>query len=306
MSPYEENLERKEDWRKAGKIAGKALHYGRSLIKPGASFLEVSDRIEERILSLGGQIAFPAQMSFDHVAAHNCADPDDKTLFSSQVVCLDVGVHVDGAIGDTALTVDLSGKHAELVKASEDALKAASKILAIGTTLGEIGKEIENAIMSHGYTPIHNLSGHGLGFYSIHTPPSVPNFNTRDDTPLEKGMVIAIEPFATDGAGMIYETDSANIFSFARQKPVRSAITREVLSAIKLYSTLPFTTRWLTRKLPAYKVNFGLKDLLQNGIIRKYPPLPDRNRGLVSQAEHTFFIDDKVEVLTSFKEGDDN
>ena len=286
------------DWREAGKIAAAALLYGSSLIKPGASFLEVSDKIEAKIKELGGDMAFPVQMSMDHVAAHNCADPDDPMVFDDELICLDVGVHVNGAIGDNALTVDLSGAHQDLLQASREALDNAHRILQPGISLGEIGKVIEETIESRGFTPIHNLSGHGLGLYNIHTYPSIPNFDTRDPTPLEKGMVIAIEPFATDGAGMIYETDKANIFSVATLRPVRSQITREVLKVIKTYNGLPFTTRWLTASFPAFKVNFALKDLLNAGVIRQYPPLPDRNKGFVSQAENTFLIDDKVEILT--------
>ena len=52
-----------EDYIKAGKIAAEALKYGAGLIKPGASWIEVADKIEKKIIDLGGGIAFPAQMS---------------------------------------------------------------------------------------------------------------------------------------------------------------------------------------------------------------------------------------------------
>lgn len=295
---YNEIISRIEDWRLAGKIAAQALEYGRSLIRPGASFLEASERIEARILELGGEIAFPVQMSFDHVAAHSCAEPGDETLFEKQLVCLDVGVHVNGAIGDNACTVDLSGANTGLVKASEEALKKAGNALGIGVRVSEIGRIIAETIREHGFVPVHNLSGHGLDYYNIHSPPRIPNFDTKEEAALEKGMVVAIEPFASAGAGMIYESDSANIFAFSQKRPVRSAAARELLREIEGYRGLPFTTRWLTKKHPAFKVNFGLKELLRAGAIRKYPPLPDKGRGLVSQAEKTFLIDDKVELLT--------
>lgn len=290
-----------EDWRKAGKIAAQALQHGGKLIKKDASLLEVSDEIEKKIIDLGGQIAFPAQISCDHLAAHYCADPDDKTLFKDQIACLDVGVHVNGAIGDNALTVDLSGKYADLVKASREALNNAIKIIQIGTTLGEIGKTIQETISSHGFSPIKNLSGHGLDYYNIHTSPTIPNFDTGDKIKLEKGMVIAVEPFATDGAGMIYELDRANIFALINPKPVRSPFAREILKFITHnYKTLPFTTRWLSKKFGLGKTNFALRELLKNEIIKQFPPLPEKNKGMVSQAEHTLLIDDKVEILTKF------
>jgi methionyl aminopeptidase len=295
---YEDNLQNIDGWRNAGKIAAQALEYGVSLIKPGALFLDVSDKIEEKIIELGGIMAFPVQMSMDHVAAHYCADPNEQTIFEDQLVSLDVGVHIDGAIGDNACTVDLSGRYGDLVKSSREALNNAEKILGIGATLGEIGKTIQETIGSYGFSPIHNLSGHGLDLFNIHTFPSIPNFDTKDDTPLEKGMVIAIEPFATDGAGMIYETETANIFALAQKKPVRSPFAREVLKKIECYGGLPFTTRWLSRDIPLVKVNFALKELLKLGIIRQYPPLPDKNKGMVSQAENTFIIGETVERLT--------
>jgi len=288
-----------ENWRKAGKVAAEALKYGGGLIKKGSSLLTVSDQIEKKIIDLGGKMAFPAQISCDHIAAHYCAEPDDKTVFEDQLACLDVGVEVEGAIGDNALTVDLSGKHTELVKASREALNNAIKIIQIGTPLGEIGKTIQETISSYGFSPIKNLSGHGLDYYNIHTRPTIPNFDTGDKTKLEKGMVIAVEPFATTGAGMIYELERANIFALVNPKPVRSPFAREILKFItQNYKTLPFTTRWLSKKFGLGKTNFALRELLKNEIIKQFPPLPEKNKGMVSQAEHTLLIDDKVEILT--------
>ena len=167
-----------EKLKKAGKIAAQVLEYGKGLIKKDASLLEVLDKIEAKIFELGGKLAFPAQISCNHIAAHHCPEEDDKTIFSDQLVCLDVGVHVDGFIGDTAVTVDLSGKHEDLVKASREALENAIKTIKVGVTLGEIGKIIQDTIQRYGFAPIRNLSGHGLGVYEQHTKPSIPKKNS--------------------------------------------------------------------------------------------------------------------------------
>lgn len=288
-----------EKWKKAGKIAAQALEYGGGLIKKGASLREVSDLIEKKIVDLGAIPAFPVQISCDHIAAHYCADPDDEAVFEDQVACLDVGACVDGAIGDNALTVDLSGKYSDLVKASREAVNNAIKIVQVGTTLGEIGKTIQETISSHGFSPIKNLSGHGLDYYDIHTDPTIPNFDTGDETEIEPNMCIAIEPFATNGAGMIYESERANIFMLTNPKPVRSPFAREILKYVgENYKTLPFTTRWLSSKFGLGKTRFALRELLKNDIIKQFPPLVEKNKGLVSQAEHTLLITDKVEVIT--------
>ncbi|MFH1849508.1 MAG: type II methionyl aminopeptidase [archaeon] len=291
-------MENLDKWEQAGKLAAQTLIYGKSLIRPGASLLEVSDKIESRIHELGAKPAFPVQISMNDIAAHYCADPDDPVVFSDQVCSLDVGVHVDGCIGDNACTVDLSGRHSELLKASAEALKAAIDTVAVGVTLAEIGKAIQETISSFGFAPVRNLSGHGLDLYNIHTSPTVPNFDTGETRQLEKGSIIAIEPFATTGQGMIAETRNANIFSLVNRKPVRNMIARQLLKEIDSYGGLPFTTRILARKFPLFKVNFALRELLQQNIIRSYPPLVEVKHGIVSQAEHTVLVDDEVRVLT--------
>jgi methionyl aminopeptidase len=234
----------------------------------------------------------------DSIAAHYCAEPDDKTVFDRQVCSLDVGVHVDGFIGDTAATVDLSGEYTDLVKASEEALKEAIKIVQIGVKVNEIGKAIQETISSFGFSPIKNLTGHGLSKFNIHDKPTIPNFDTGDETELEKGTVIAIEPFATTGSGMVYEREQGNIFSLVNKKPVRGQFAREALKIIETYENLPFTTRWLAKKMSLPKANFALRELLKNEIIKSYPPLPEKNKGIVTQAEHSMIIGDKVEVTT--------
>lgn len=293
---YPENI---DDWREAGKLAAKALQFGLKQIKPGVKLIDVVDSVEEEIKAMGGEIAFPAQISCNAIAAHFCPNQDDDTVFENQVASLDVGAHVNGAIGDNARTIDLSGHHSELVKASEEALENAIKTVKAGVTLGEIGKAIGNTITKYGFSPIHNLGGHGLDIYNIHCKPTIPNYDTGDSTQLKAGQIIAIEPFATDGAGMIYESDKGTIFAMVQKKPVRNIFTRQVLAEISKYKDLPFTTRWLLRKFPAIKVNFALKEMLQLGVIRDYPPLPDQNKGIVTQAEHTMMVTDEgCEILT--------
>ena len=291
------------DWEKAGRIASEALNHGKSLIKEGALLRDVCDEIEGKIIDLGGDIAFPAQISLNETAAHYCPDIDDETVFKDQIVCLDVGAHVNGAIGDNALTVDLSGKYTDLVKASLDALNSAIKVLRPGITLGEIGKTIQEAIESYGYNPVRNLSGHGLGPYQIHTPPTIPNFDTKDNTELIEGQTIAIEPFATNGDGFIHEKGVATVFSMTGRKPVRSNMVRQVYAVVERFDELPFTSRWLKQEFSQGQVNFALKQFEQLEIMKKYPPLVEKTGGLVSQAEHSLIVRDKPVILT--KKGDE-
>ncbi|MBN1543901.1 type II methionyl aminopeptidase [Candidatus Woesearchaeota archaeon] len=286
----------------AGRIAAEALEFGRGLVRPGVKILDVAEQVEAHIVKLGGVPAFPMNISFNDTAAHYTPSPGDETVFDDQVVKLDVGAHVDGFVGgDTALTVDLSGKYSDLVNASRDALDAALKVVQVGTTLGEIGREIEAAIISHGFNPVRNLSGHGIGEWDLHTGYSIPNYDTKDDTPLEDGMTIAIEPFASTGVGLIHDKGVPFIHSIIGRKPVRNIVTRQVMKRLDDYNGLPFATRWLTKDMPLFKVNFALKELNQLDILKSYSPLVERAAGaFVSQAEHSVYVGDKVIVMTRF------
>jgi methionyl aminopeptidase len=290
-----------EAYVKAGRIAAKARDYGAGLIKVGASLLEVTDKIEKRIVELGGEFAFPPQISLNDIAAHYYPSDDDKTVFKEgDVVKLDVGVHVNGFVGDTAVTIVLSNdaKLKLLEEASREALNSALKIIKPGVTVSEIGRTIHDEIAKRGFSPIRNLSGHGLDRFVIHDAPSIPNFDTGSQEKLEEDQVIAIEPFASTGAGIIYESSNPTLFSLTGKKPTRSPLTREVLRDLEEYNELPFAMRWVAKKHGPGKASFALRDLRNINALREYPPLPDKAHGLVSQAEHTVIVRDKPVITT--------
>ncbi|MBU0461589.1 MAG: type II methionyl aminopeptidase, partial [Nanoarchaeota archaeon] len=226
------------------------------------------------------------------------AFPNEKRTFKDEIVKLDIGAHSDGYIGDNALTIDLSGKYSDLVKASRQALNNAIKIIQIGTALGEIGKTIQETIQSYGYEPVRNLSGHQLAQYSQHFGLSIPNYDTKDKTELKKGMLIAIEPFATTGIGLIAEKGEAGIFSQIQRKPLRDPTARKILEEVETYNRLPFASLWLAKKFPVFRVKLAIRDMTNANILHAYAPLVEKSNGMVSQAEHTLLIDDKVVVLT--------
>jgi len=288
-----------EKWRKAGRIAAEALQYGAKLLKKGTLLKEVCDAVDRKIADLGAKPAWPTQVGCDEVAAHYTPDPDDTEACEDQLICLDVGAHVDGCIGDNALTVDLSGKHSDLVKTAKDAFEAARKIVAVGAKVSDISAAIQETIVSAGFAPVRNLSGHTISPYIIHDAPTIPNVQTNLKTELVKGQVIAIEPFATTGAGFVDESERANLFALWNKRPVRSQYAREVMQFVEQeYQNLPFTTRWLVPKFGLGKANLALRELGMAGVLHRYPPLVEKNKGMVAVHENTLLVDDKVEVLT--------
>jgi methionyl aminopeptidase len=288
----------KKDFIHAGAIAKEVRAFGKSLIVPGASYTKVILQILEKIKQLGAIPAFPPQIALDDVAAHFLPQPGTDIELSGKVVKLDVGICYNGAIGDCAVTVDLSGKHQKLVDAAELALLNAEKILKVGLPVREIGKVIESTIHSFGLKPIRNLCGHGLGPYKIHTSPSIPNCDDRSTAVLKPGMTFAIEPFATNGKGLIYESTNPTLFSFVQASAVQGKATKELLKKIKTFFGLPFSMdALLSEEMTLIEVRLGITELLTRGAIAGYPPLIEEGHGMVAQAENSVLIDESGQVF---------
>jgi methionyl aminopeptidase len=285
---------------KAGRAAAEALQLGKTLIKPGVKYLEVAEAVEAKVKAVGCELAFPCNISRNETAAHYTPFADDPIEFTDKdIIKLDVGAIYGGYVGDTALTVDLTGKYSDLVKASRDAVEKVTKLAAVGVPLSEIGKTIAETIQGYGYKPVRNLSGHGLAQFTQHAPPSIPNYDNGDGFKLIDGMAFASEPFATNGIGLIAEKEPAYIFGIENKRQVRNQMSRDVLKEIERYNGMPFASRWLAKKFPVGKVNYALRDLFNNEIIHSYGPLVEREKGMVSQAEHTMVIyQGKVKVTT--------
>ena len=284
-----------DKYRDAGRILSQVRQETRDMVKVGASLLEVADFVEQKTIELGGFPAFPCNISRNDEAAHATPKAGDEDVFGKDVVKIDLGVHVDGYIADSAFTVDLSGENADLVKASEDALAAAIELIKDGTNTAQIGNAIEDTIEGYGFKPVMNLTGHGLAQYIAHNPPSIPNRRIDHGVDLHEGDVIAIEPFATDGAGRIADGSWAEIYHVIAKKPVRLPAARKVLKELEQYKTLPFAKRWLKVE----RLDFALNQLEKAGIVRSYPVLKEVAGGLVSQAEHTVIVTaDGCEITT--------
>ncbi|MEN2999875.1 MAG: M24 family metallopeptidase [Acidilobaceae archaeon] len=143
-----------EKLRQAGRIAEELKGEARRLVKPGRRASEICERLEALTRELGGSPAFPCNFSVNSVAAHYTPGlSDDVTVGEKDLVKVDVGVHVDGYIADTAITIDLSGEHGRLLEATERALEEAVAVVKPFVSLYEIGRAVENAIRSFGFRP---------------------------------------------------------------------------------------------------------------------------------------------------------
>ncbi len=287
----------------AGRIAARVRDEAVSRIRPGARLLEICEWVERRIVELGGRPAFPCNISVNDVAAHYTPPPGDESLVpEGSVVKLDVGVHVDGYIADTAVTVSFNPDHDALLEAAREALEAALSVIRPGAKFRDVGRVVEETISRYGFKPIKNLSGHSLGRYLIHAGESIPNTGEplRFGT-FKPGRAYAIEPFATNGAGYVRDARDAYIYAVVkmRAKGLRSFEARLLREAYSRFRTLPFAARWLLDLGGVDAVVAGLGGLVRRRIIHAYPVLVEAAGGLVSQFEHTVFVTDDDVVVTT-------
>ncbi len=289
----------KEATIKAGEISKKVKAYAREIIKKDMLLLEIAEKIETKIFELGGEPAFPTNLSMDEIAAHYTPSHDDETK-AHGLLKVDIGVQVEGWISDSAFSLDLenSEENKKLIKASKDAVESVEKIISEKITLGEIGKIIEETIKKQGFNPISNLTGHSMGEFDLHAGISIPNIEVESSSEIGQGL-FAIEPFATKGSGRVQDGKPSGIYELVDPKNVRIPLAREVLDyIINYYSTLPFCSRWLVQEFGA-RALFGLRQLEQNGNLHQYPQLIEVDKQKVSQAENTFLIEKENVIVTT-------
>ena len=293
-----------ENYIVAGQIASTVRENARKKNHIGRTLFEICESIENEIALLGGNPAFPVNVSLNEIAAHYTAEPHDQIkVKDNDVLKIDLGVHIDGYIADTAVTISYNSKYNPLVDVAELSLSEAIKVAKINAKSNEIGKIIENTITSNGLKPIQNLSGHSLDRYVIHAGKSVPNIKTLGSSfSLVDNQAYAIEPFVTtkDGLGIVYEGKTKNIFSLISRKPSKDKGSDALMNYLwERYKTLPFAIRWLIKDYDEAEIRDMIDYLIRKKNIRAYPILVEGNNKIVSQAEHTFFITaDSSYILT--------
>ncbi|TRO49567.1 type II methionyl aminopeptidase [Candidatus Bathyarchaeota archaeon] len=278
---------------KAVVIAAKVRDAVVQEIEPGVKVLDICDRAENMIRELGGGIAFPTNVNINSVAAHYVSPVDDDTLVPERsLVKLDVGVHVEGYIADTASTACLDPSLSYLVEAAEAGLDAAIKTIRPGIRASDIGAAIEQAIRAKGAKPISNLTGHKLARYVVHAGASIPNVAGHDHHVIQEGDVYAIEPFAVpnDADGMVMDGPPSNIYRVLKKHSLKGAAKRMMKHIQAEHRTLPFASKWVLRRFPGPEGVSAFRELLESKCIMSYPQLVETTRAKVAQAEHSVIL----------------
>lgn len=289
----------REKYLEAGEAVQKAKNVAEEVAEPGTDYNTIAEKIEQSIRDQGLEPAFPVNLSRNNEAAHFTPPPNgDRVLHEDDVLKIDIGAHSDGYIGDTAITVNPSGKHQEMVETVREVLEKALDFIEEGKTVGELGTFVEKQVPDQ-YNVVQNLTGHYVGRYKQHAGVSIPNTHNQNTHEFKRGDAVAIEPFLTTGTGRVRNGKEGNIYKIENDRNVRGRTERKMMNQIKGFNGLPFTSRWISNYGGRQKM--ALKKLVQQDIVHSYPILRDTEDSTVVQAEQTVLIgvDDGENIITT-------
>lgn len=197
--------------REAARLAGEVLAEVGRLLQPGMTTLFVDEMAGDLIRRKGAESAFyryrgfPGQLciSVNDEVVHGIGRAE-RMIRPGDLVSLDIGVRLNGCIGDTAATFSVgaapTGGVRRLLEATQESLVRGIAQARAGRDVCEIGRAVEKFIRAAGFSVVRDFVGHGCGC-SLHEPPEVPNFSLPARGPvLEPGMILAIEPMVNAGA----------------------------------------------------------------------------------------------------------
>ncbi|KAL7719373.1 Methionine aminopeptidase 2 [Entamoeba marina] len=302
-----------EDYRKAAEIHRTVRQWTQEWFKPGMSDLFVATRIENKVRELcevegvnttERGMAFPCGVSLNSCAAHFTPNPNDPLYFykNDDVVKVDIGVHVNGHLIDSAFTMTWDPEMQPILDCAKDATNTGIRNMGIDVRLCDIGDAIEEVMRSYeieikGKTyqmqPVRNLCGHMVGDYKVHAGKSIPICKGGPQTKMEEGEVYALETFCTSGKGRVDNSGPCShymIDSNAFNYPVRDQNAKKLLNVLsKNFSTLAFCRRYVDElNFPKWQMPF--KFLVNDQCLNECPPLSDIKNSYVAQFEHTIYL----------------
>ena len=194
--------------RHACRLSAQILAEVAAQVRPGATTGELDDFAAGRMRALGVASAF---LGYGGFPGHTCISlneevvhgiPGPRVINTGDLVSVDLGVVVDGFIGDNATTVrvgNVEPEAARLCEICEASLAMAVDVARAGNRIGDIGHAVQSVAEAAGFSVVRDFCGHGVG-RKLHEDPQIPNFGTPGKGPvLKPGMTLAIEPMINAG-----------------------------------------------------------------------------------------------------------
>ena len=206
-----------EKLRSSGRMVRQLLGEIREQVHPGVTTLDLEKFVVKRLKELGARPAFKGYRGYPCCLCASINDEvihgipsDRRKLKEGDILSLDMGVVLDGYVGDSALTVPvgtIDESAQRLLNVTEDALELAIDKVRLGNRLGDISASVQEYAEKNGFSVVREFVGHGIG-KALHEEPQIPNFGQAGHGPLLKeGMVFAIEPMVNAGGAAVRVLD---------------------------------------------------------------------------------------------------
>ena len=183
-----------EKLRRACQISCQALENMLPRIHAGMTEKQVQVALDYEMLNLGAD-----SVGFNTIAAAGVngslphAIPSDKVLMEGELLTLDFGALYQGYHADMTRTLAIGEISSELSKMYED-VRVAQQMALDAVRSGVPNKEVDAVARKFLDGIYPGAFGHGLGHSVGLLIHEAPNFNTRDLSVLEPGIVITVEP----------------------------------------------------------------------------------------------------------------
>ncbi|QSR88702.1 type I methionyl aminopeptidase [Methylacidiphilum caldifontis] len=201
-----------EAMRRSCRVVTEVIEKIKQVLAPGITTAEVDQYAAHVIQSYGAKSAFLGYRGFP---GNICISINEEVVHGiggkrkicyGDLVKLDVGIVLDGWIGDTAKTYPVGTVDVEdlrLMEVTSTALMVGIAQARVGNRVGDISSAIERYVLEQGFQVVKDFVGHGVG-RKLHEEPPIPNFGKAGHGPkLKEGMILAIEPMVNRGTAKV-------------------------------------------------------------------------------------------------------
>lgn len=256
-------------------------------------------------------VAFPTCISLNHCAAHFCpiaTDPEaELTLSAGDVVCIQLGAHIDGYAAITAQTLvaraskedtaaaPLTDRKADVTVAAYTAAEAVLRVMRPGRSNSEVTDVIDKVAKNYGVTPLDGVLSHQMKRYVIDGSKVIANKKSLEsrveEWKFEENEVYNVDIVMSTGEGKAKEMNTKETV-YKRQVDVdyklKLKTSRQVFSEInKRYPTMPFTLRALE---DPKRSRMAMTEMTRHNLVVSYPVLYEKEGETVARCSMTVLV----------------
>lgn len=308
-------------YKEAGGICDAALAAVKALAVPGAKVFDLCSAgdafMEERCSKVFNKgkvrkgVSFPTCVCVNHIVGHySPLSKDTMTIKAGDFVKIDLGCHIDGYAGVAATTMlvgdapAITGKAADVLMATHLASELVLRLLRPGVAMESIADKIAKIADEFGVSPVMGVCSHNIernnidGDKIILAKPDPEQKTANVNCGVNEVFVVDIVMTSGEGTCRPMEgrakeiTEQSTVFmrNPANQYQLKMKASRGFLGQIgERFPHFPFTLRAFGAEDRA-KVQMGIREMTQHGIVTSYPILCDKKDSIIGHLKFTVLI----------------